>query len=54
MLSIKLNHIYSLENLSNYHRDPFDRLLISQAIVENIPILSVDKVFDQYSVERIW
>ncbi len=54
MLPIELNHIYSLENLPNHHRDPFDRLLISQAIVENIPILSVDKVFDQYSVERIW
>ncbi len=51
---IEINHIYSLENLPSHHRDPFDRLLISQAIVEKIPILSVDKVFDQYSVERIW
>ena len=54
MLPIELNHIYSLENLPSYHRDPFDRLLISQAIVGKIPILSVDKVFDQYPVERIW
>ncbi|MBM4091718.1 MAG: type II toxin-antitoxin system VapC family toxin, partial [Planctomycetes bacterium] len=32
----------------------FDRLLIAQAIVEQIPILSSDPIFDQYSVTRIW
>ncbi|MGL5834709.1 MAG: type II toxin-antitoxin system VapC family toxin [Waterburya sp.] len=54
LLPISLNHIYFLNNLPNHHRDPFDRLLISQSIVEQIPILSVDKLFDLYSAQRIW
>jgi PIN domain nuclease of toxin-antitoxin system len=37
-----------------HHRDPFDRLLISQVIIENMPILSVDIAFDAYPVQRIW
>ncbi len=36
------------------HKDPFDRLLIAQAIVEDIPIISVDAAFDAYPVRRIW
>ena len=36
------------------HKDPFDRLLIAQAIVEGIPIISVDVAFDAYPVQRIW
>jgi PIN domain nuclease of toxin-antitoxin system len=36
------------------HRDPFDRLLIAQAIVEDIPIISADVAFDAYPVRRIW
>jgi len=54
ILSIELNHLYQLENLTYFHRDPFDRLIISQAIVENIPILSSDKAFDDYPIQRIW
>ena len=54
LLPIYLNHIYFLENLPQHHKDPFDRLLISQSIIEQIPILSVDKLFDLYSVKRIW
>ena len=36
------------------HRDPFDRLLVSQALVENIPLISGDTKLDQYGVTRIW
>jgi PIN domain nuclease of toxin-antitoxin system len=36
------------------HKDPFDWLLIAQALVENIPIISVDVAFDDYPVRRIW
>jgi len=39
---------------SRTHNDPFDRLLIAQAIVENIPIVSVDTQFDSYPVNRLW
>lgn len=54
LLSIELNHIWSLDTLPNHHRDPFDRLLIAQVIAENIPILSDDLLFDLYPVDRIW
>ncbi|HBB32515.1 MAG TPA: hypothetical protein DDZ80_07370 [Cyanobacteria bacterium UBA8803] len=36
------------------NRDPFDRLLVAQAIVEKVSIVSVDVVFDSYTVNRIW
>jgi PIN domain nuclease of toxin-antitoxin system len=36
------------------HKDPFDRLLIAQSLVEGIPIISVDAAFDAYPVQRIW
>ena len=54
ILNIEIKHILSLENLPYYHRDPFDRLIISQSMNENIPILSPDKVFDLYPIKRIW
>jgi len=54
VLSIQLTHIYQLELLPFHHRDPFDRLIISQAISEHLPVLSYDYSFDPYSVERIW
>jgi len=54
ILNIKVTHILLLENLQFYHRDPFDRLIISQSISENIPIISADKAFDFYPIRRIW
>ncbi len=40
--------------LPPHHGDPFDRLLIAQALVENIPLLSIDAIFDRYDVARLW
>ena len=54
ILDITLAHIYALDNLPNEHRDPFDRIMIAQAMVEKMPFLSADKVFDLYPIERIW
>ncbi|MEA5507141.1 type II toxin-antitoxin system VapC family toxin [Halotia wernerae UHCC 0503] len=54
ILPIELSHIYALEDLPSHHRDPFDRILIAQSIIENIPLLSIDMVFDSYPVQRIW
>jgi PIN domain nuclease of toxin-antitoxin system len=54
LLPIELNHIFTLENLPQFHRDPFDRLLIAQAITEQIPLLSIDTIFDHYPVQRLW
>jgi PIN domain nuclease of toxin-antitoxin system len=54
ILPIDLTHIYALENLPNQHRDPFDRIMIAQAMVEEMPFLSADKVFDLYPIDRVW
>jgi PIN domain nuclease of toxin-antitoxin system len=54
ILPIELSHIYALDGLPNHHRDPCDRIVIAQTIVENIPLLSVDTVFDAYPVQKIW
>ena len=55
LLSIQLNHLAIISTLPFYHNDPFHRLLIAQAIVENIPIMSRDAAFDDYyQVKRIW
>jgi PIN domain nuclease of toxin-antitoxin system len=54
LLTIESAHIYPLQKLPFHHRDPFDRLIVSQALYEKMPIISSDKNFDLYSVERIW
>lgn len=54
LLPIKLNHVSLITSLPFHHNDPFDRLLIAQSIIENIPILSKDIAFDAYDVNRLW
>lgn len=53
-LSIRAPHIHEVSRLQWHHRDPFDRLLASQARVESLSIVSVDAQFDVYGVERVW
>lgn len=53
-LSIEAHHLAIVENLPLHHRDPFDRLIIAQALAEKIPVISSDTAFDAYGVERIW
>lgn len=53
-LDINFAHVAVLADLPFHHRDPFDRLLIAQAIVEGIPIIGADSAFDAYAVRRIW
>jgi len=54
ILPIELENIWQLKNLPLHHRDPFDRMLIAQAMTEKIPILSIDSIFQNYSVNVIW
>ena len=54
VLPIHVEHAAKVVSLPFHHKDPFDRILIAQSIVENMPILGCDTVFDQYDVERIW
>lgn len=54
ILPIAIAHLAVAAKLPLHHRDPFDRLLISQAIAENVPIISIVKKFDSYAVNRLW
>jgi len=53
-LPVILSHALHVYTLPDYHRDPFDRLLISQAQLEGLPILTADPQISQYSVEVVW
>jgi PIN domain nuclease of toxin-antitoxin system len=48
------HHASAVEGLPMLHRDPFDRLLIAQALVEDWPILTSDGIFKDYGVEIVW
>ena len=54
ILPIHLSHLLVLKDLPFHHRDPFDRLLISQAKSESLTLLSEDSLFKQYDVETFW
>jgi PIN domain nuclease of toxin-antitoxin system len=54
LLPVKVEHISFITTLPFHHRDPFDRLLIAQAIEEKMTLVSVDEVFDDYGVTRLW
>ncbi len=53
-MAIDLPHVLQLNTLPDHHKDPFDRILITQAQVEDIPILTVDRLIVQYPVRTIW
>ena len=53
-LHIEPKHTAAFTTLPFHHKDPFDRLLIAQAIIEGIPIISGDTVLDSYPVKRLW
>lgn len=53
-LPIILEHALRAGELPNHHRDPFDRLIVSQAMVEKIPIMTADAKLKKYDVKIIW
>jgi PIN domain nuclease of toxin-antitoxin system len=54
LLGIELAHATFVETLPPHHKDPFDRLLVAQTIIEKLPLVSCDAIFDQYGVSRLW
>jgi PIN domain nuclease of toxin-antitoxin system len=54
VMSITLAHVLALENLPTPHKDPFDRLLIAQANVEDAVLVSDDPIFEEYPVKVVW
>jgi len=54
LFDIRFQHAIKVAELPFHHRDPFDRLIIAQSLVEAIPVLSKDEIFDNYGIQRIW
>lgn len=54
ILSVTLSHLEKVSELPFHHKDPFDRLVIVQSIVEDLPVVSSDSTFDSYGIKRIW
>ena len=53
-LPIEPAHLARLVDLPLHHRDPFDRLIIAQALAEGVPVLTRDRAFGAYPVEVVW
>ena len=53
-LSIESRHAFHVAALPFHHRDPFDRLLAAQCLVDDLTLLSANPVFDRYGVRRVW
>ena len=47
------DHLIEIQRLPLHHRDPFDRLIIAQSIVEHLPVITTDSKFDRYEIERV-
>jgi PIN domain nuclease of toxin-antitoxin system len=54
VLAVELAHVLETEILPDHHRDPFDRMIVAQARVEGLPIVSGDPNIRRYEVETIW
>ena len=54
MLDIQMAHVGRVETLDPHHGDPFDRLLVAQALEEKLAVVTADPVFRKYGVKRIW
>ena len=53
-LPVTLTHSAKVLSLSNHHRDPFDQMLVAQSMVEEMPIISIDKMIGTYEVKVVW
>jgi PIN domain nuclease of toxin-antitoxin system len=54
ILPILPNHIIKLSTLRFIHRDPFDRIIISQGLSEDLPVVTSDEIFEDYGIRRKW
>ena len=54
ILAVEISHAGVLSLMTMHHKDPFDRMIIAQALTEQIPVVSIDSAFDPYGVTRLW
>lgn len=53
-LPVRMSHALHVYTLPDYHQDPFDRMLVAQSQLENLPIITADPLFSRYPVRTIW
>ena len=53
-LPVRAEHVWAVRALPQHHRDPFDRLLVAQALTERMPVVTADARFAAYGVEVRW
>jgi len=54
ILAVEVDHLNTLLNLPRHHDDPFDRIIIAQAITERMTVVSTDREFPSYPIAIIW
>jgi PIN domain nuclease of toxin-antitoxin system len=54
LLPIEYRHVTGTLQLPLHHRDPFDRLILSQTKAEGVSLVSTDRMFDHYGIKRLW
>ena len=54
LLPITVEHADAQAGLPMHHKDPFDRLLVAQSVIEKVPLVSADAHFDPYGITRLW
>lgn len=54
LLPITLSHTLQVATLPFHHRDPFDRLIVTQCLIEKMPLVSADPILDSYGIQRLW
>lgn len=54
LLTMQMSHVLALDSLPLHHRDPFDRILIAQAQIESLTLISHDPIISEYPVSVIW
>lgn len=54
LMPVRISHVARVISLPFHHRDPFDRMIVAQCVVEDLSVVSLDSVFDKYSLRRLW
>lgn len=54
IMGVELTHCRRIQDLPFHHKDPFDRMLIAQALLKGLSVIGSDDRFDEYGVTRIW
>lgn len=54
ILPVTVEYAERQASLPAHHKDPFDRLIIAQALVEGVPVICADPAFDAYGITRVW